>query len=438
MFLSKIEISFWRHKSKRAGMAQLYCRIHVGGQKADIGSTGITIDYNHWDADARRVVDDDPEAVFKNEQLDILRNQLRAIFNDLFRRREKITGTKIKRLFLGHSGSVTLLTAFDLYLEDCRTGLALVRYLTDSTITVYTNVQKKLLAFLESRRATDLLVEDFDLKWVKSYRNWLKQAPLERPNRGVDRIGYTDSYTIKHIHGLRNVMVWAKINKLVPTNPLEGYRVKGAKFDDPDFLTPDEFNRLRRHRFENPHMQQVADVFVILCRTGFHYGDLVDLANKHASTLQKGIDGQMWIIKKRIKTDIPTRLPLFDEVAEIVDKYGGWDKLPLLHSSAFNRWLKLIAGEMKFHPNLSSKAGRKTFTDWCFNTLGLSTDAILPMLGRTSAGGLKVYGRPDERRIAAELRNSEERQKQKNASSPSPIQKLSRAFVKFFKLGHNS
>lgn len=49
-----------------------------------------------------------------------MRNQLRAIFNDLFRRKEKITPAKIKRIFQGNTASLSLLSGFTLYMADSR------------------------------------------------------------------------------------------------------------------------------------------------------------------------------------------------------------------------------------------------------------------------------------------------------------------------------
>ncbi|RYC69783.1 hypothetical protein EQG79_14405 [Spirosoma sordidisoli] len=406
MNLFRMEISFWRHKSKTPGKSQLYCRITMESGRAEIGSTGLTIYDHHWDG--QRISDQDPEAFFKNEQLDILRNQLRAIFNDLFRKREKITPEKIKRAFLGQSVNVSLLSAFSMYLTDSQADPE--RKLTASSLEVYDNVRKKLVDFLISEKAQDLLVEDFDLNWVKKYRRWMKQVPLEG-----GKVGHADSYIVKHTQTIKNVLVWAKLHKLADSNPLEGLRIKNAEYGDPVFLSEDEFDRLRDHHFTNPHMQHVADVFVLLCRTGFHYGDLLDLIRKHQTAVRKGIDGEIWIIKERIKTEVSAKVPQFEEVKQIVAKYGGWEKLPVISLPKFNYWLKLIAGELKLHPDLSSKAGRKTFTDWCFNTLHLTTDSVKVLLGRKSDKGLEVYGRPDERRVSAELKQSKVMQKRGSA-----------------------
>lgn len=403
MNINRIEISFWRHKSKQAGKAQLYCRVTMDGQRAEIGSTGLTIYKDHWDGE--HISDHDPEAFFKNEHLDIMRNQLRAIFNDMFRKKEKITPAKIKRAYQGQTVNITLLSAFDMYLADSRNDHE--RNLTESSLEVYDNVRKKLINFLIDEKALDLLVEDFDLTWVKKYRRWMKQVPLLG-----GQIGHADSYIVKHTQTIKNVLTWAKLHKIADYNPLEGLRIKNAVYPDPVFLSNEQFDLIRNHKFSNRNLQETADIFIILCRCGFHYGDLEDFVKKHQTALRRGLDGELWMIKDRIKTEVGIRVPVFDEVKRIVTKYGGWEKLPMRSLTQFNEWLKFVAAELHLPEDLSSKAGRKTFTDWCFNSLMLSTDAVKVVLGRKSDKGLEVYGRPDERRVISELEQGHIRQEQ--------------------------
>lgn len=392
-----MQVSFWKHRSKQKGKAQLYCRVTMQSERAEIGSTGITIYADHWDG--RTVSEEDPEAFFKNEQLDIMRNQLRAIFNDLFRKREKISPAKIKRIYLGQGENLTLLQAFALYLTDSASDPE--RNLDKGTLEVYDNTRKKLTDFLLHHKAADLLVEDFDLVWVKKYRKWMKGVVLD-----AGKVGHADSYIIKQTQTIKNVLIWTKLHKLCDQNPLEGMRLKNPVYGDPVFLTLEQFERLKAHRFDNKNLQETADIFIILCRCGFHYGDLEDFVLKHRTALKKGLNGELWIMKDRIKTEVAIRVPVFEEVQQIVDKYGGWEKLPLRALPQFNEWLKFVAAALNLPETLSSKAGRKTFTDWCYNTLLLTTDSVKVLLGRKSASGLEVYGRPDERRVMAELSQS--------------------------------
>jgi integrase len=398
MFLVKMKITFWRRKSKTPGFSNLYCQITAGGNQLTICSAGVDIREEHWNGE--RVTDDDPQAPFKNDRLDALRNRLWMAHNDLFRRQETITVQKIKREFLKQTGgAVTLISCFDRYIKDSRVDQE--RDLKGSSITVYDNVRKKLLNFLIHEKALDLLATDFDIVWLKKYRRWMKTFKLDG-----GKVGHADSYVAKHSQTIRNMLTWAKLDKLIHEHPLEGLRVKGAIFDDPIFLTEEQFQLLRKHQFNNRYAQQAADVFIVLCRCGFHIGDLKDFVKKYKTAVRTGVDGELWLVKDRIKTRVKTHVPQFSEVKQIIDKYGGWEKLPLTSDVVFNRWLKVIAGELHLDPGLSSKAGRKTFTDWCFNKLYLSTDSVMVLLGRKSSKGLEVYGRPDERRVAAELKNS--------------------------------
>ncbi|MCK8490730.1 phage integrase SAM-like domain-containing protein [Spirosoma sp. RP8] len=409
MFLVKMDVSFWRRKSKKGGKCTLYCRVTVAGQQMDICSTGLEIWKEHWDSD--RVTRADPEAQFKNEFLDIMRNDVRAAYTTLYRSKEKITAAKLKRAYLDKTltGAAPILTAFELYMADSRKDQE--RDLCKETLNVCDNVRKKLTNFLINEKATDLLLEDFDITWVKKFRRWMKSIPLDG-----GKVGHADSYIIKQTQTIKNVLIWAKLNKLSDTNPLEGLRIKGPEWDDPVYLTEEEFQKVREHKFDNKILQQTADVFVILCRSGVHYGDLVDLVRKHRKAIKKGLDGKPWIVKDRIKTEVKIQVPIFEEVNQIVDKYGGWEKLPIKSPQRFNDHLKMVAAKLGLHEELSSKAGRKTFTDWCFNTLLLSTDAVKVLLGRKSAKGLEVYGKPDERRVAAEMKKSKALNKRKRKS----------------------
>lgn len=393
MNFRNMEVSFWRHESKRKGFAKLYCRVTIAGKKKDIGSTGIFIDWNHWNG--REVTADDPQCTVYNERLNIMRDHLNAIYNDLFRKREVINAEKIKRIYLNGSTGLSMLSVFELYLKD--SAVDPERNLDDDTVKVYGRVCKKLTKFLQSEKALDLPAEDFDILWAKKYRRWMATA-VHRSGTG-----HSESYIIKQSQTIKNVLIWAKLHKHIAQNPLDGMKLKGPEYDDPIFLTEDQFQKLRKHKFQNDALQETADVFIILCRTGFHYGDLEDLVMNYKTALRAGLDGEVWVMKDRIKNEVKTRVPLFDEVKQIVDKYGGWTKLPMRPLTKFNVYLKVVAAALDLPQDLSSKAGRKTFTDWCYNVRKFTDAAVKVMLGRKSSVGLEVYGRPDERRVIAEI-----------------------------------
>lgn len=256
MNIRSMEVSFWRRKSKTAGYAQLYCRITIHGKQLNIGSTGLTVEWDHWNG--KRISDDDPQAHFKNERISIMHDQLQAIYNTQFREKKAITAGSIKRAYLGQVGSVSLASLFELYLRDAKNDPE--RKLTTSTLTVYGNVRKKLIDFLIHEQALDLMADEFDLSWAKRYRRWM--AGLRQPDGSV---GHAESYIIKQTQTIKNVLIWAKLRHHIPTNPLDGMKLKAAEFAEPLFITEAQFQTLRKHHFDRVVLQETADVFVILC-----------------------------------------------------------------------------------------------------------------------------------------------------------------------------
>ena len=226
--IATLSISFWRHKSKTAGKASLYCRVMVNGDRAEMGSTQIKIWCDHWNSERQMISDQDPESHFKNEMLDLLRNQIRAVYNDLYRKREKITAAKIRRAWSGQTTCYSLLSVFDLYLEDSAADTE--RNLRQGSLRVYENVRKNLDRFLTHQKATDLLVEDFDLMWTKKLRQWMKKSVIKG-----GKVGHADMYMTKQIQTIKSVLSWAKLNKLADENPLQGLRIKNVQGNDPNY-----------------------------------------------------------------------------------------------------------------------------------------------------------------------------------------------------------
>ncbi|MDQ1085627.1 phage integrase SAM-like domain-containing protein [Siphonobacter sp. SORGH_AS_1065] len=357
----------------------------------EIGTTGVKILSEHWNGHAVSKLD--PLSQFKNEKLLLLRTKLTAIFNDLYRQDKPFNVQHIKHLFKNPKKSYTFLSAFDIWLKD---EMGQNPKIKKSTLKTYDKVRKKLVDFLISEKQLQLPLELFDVPMLKKYRSWMERVRKHK-----------DSYVRKHSQVIKQVSRWAVGAGLSDGDLLAGFRVKNEETEDPLHLTPEQFEALKTHTFQNEALQQVVDVFIVYCRTGFHYQDLKDMARLAESRVHTGIDKTDWITHPRIKTGYKAKLPVFEEVRPILAKYGGWENLPIKSNKTMNDWLKIMAAEMKFPEPLASKIsvkiGRKTFTDWAMNELGMTKDAIAVMLGRKTTRGLEVYGKPDERRVALEL-----------------------------------
>lgn len=105
----------------------------------------------------------------------------------------------------------------------------------------------------------------------------------------------------------------------------------------------------------------MADAFVIYCRIGFHYNNLKEVVKDPSIKLRRDLIGNEWIYHDRIKTGETAKvLSFWKEIAPIIEKYGGWHRLPILSNAKMNDYLKVIAAERRLPSNLSVKHGRTT------------------------------------------------------------------------------
>lgn len=71
--------------------------------------------------------------------------------------------------------------------------------------------------------------------------------------------------------------------------------------------------------FTIPRLEQVRDLFIFQCYTGLAFSDMKMLTK---AEIQIGIDGNRWIIKRRVKTDQRSSIPLLPKAIRILDKYN--------------------------------------------------------------------------------------------------------------------
>ncbi len=410
----RMEILFWRHQTpaqKRKGKATLYLRATINGERADLGTTGIKINYENWDPDNQIIEEAEKLASYHNEELDNIRAELRGIYNELSRPSSsvKLSAETLKERYDGVQaeklgpkpiklvGKVKLLDAFLKFIDE---------YCNDpdhstNTIRPLTSCRKKLTEFLESIHQTNITCENFDGLLLKKMVIWYKQQGLKA------------SYAGKHARMVKQVVRWAKSEKLTKVNQLADERVKCEKPDDPIYMKHEHFKVWLGYRFRSRQAQEAADFFSVTALTALNYGDLINVIRNPKAYIRKGIDGKLWLYKERQKTDVMARIPIeaFPELMEIVNRYGGWENLPKRANAEINRWLKVCVAEinLKFeefdqiYEDLSVRHGRKTFCNWWINVKGRSIESLLPIMGRTSDDDLRRYVMPDENAILKAL-----------------------------------
>ena len=85
-------------------------------------------------------------------------------------------------------------------------------------------------------------------------------------------------------------------------------------------------------------------MFIFSCYTGLSYVDVCEL---RAENIKVSFDGNLWIIKKRHKTNVTSNIRLLDIPKAILQKYDGklpdGKILPIISNQKMNDYLKEIA-----------------------------------------------------------------------------------------------
>lgn len=176
------------------------------------------------------------------------------------------------------------------------------------------------------------------------------------------------------------------MNNYIKSDVLLSLRFKLSTKKKIEYLKPEELEFLQNRKFISERLQQVSDLFLLQCYTGFSYADLAEFnPDLHIETDKKGRE---WIIKARAKNEIESVLPYFSDAKAIVEKYlkvnltGITLKLPVITNQKYNSYLKEIGAILDFKINLTTHIGRKTFGTIALNN-GYSIESVSRMLGHT-------------------------------------------------------
>ena len=177
-------------------------------------------------------------------------------------------------------------------------------------------------------------------------------------------------------------------------NPFRYYKPKSRETKH-RALTSDDITKIEKLDPKDKHMRKIKDAFLFCCYTGFRFSDFVSLTNGDFS-IDK--DGNHWIRKKSVKTNIQSSIPiskLFNgKTCDIMEKYN-WDirKLNKIGTNGgCNKGLKEIYREcgLKLDFSLSWHVSRHTFATTLIES-GMPINVVSKMLGHTSVKMSETY-----------------------------------------------
>ena len=390
---STFSILFYIKKSalKSNGKAPIMVRITLNGEIVQF-SLKCTVNPDEWNPRSQRMIGKSADSIKVNGLLDNSRAIIFNHYRDISEREATVTAEKVKNAFLGlKTSQYSLLELFDKHIKDLETKID--KELSRITYLRYVRARNRLELFMQRKYN----ISDIDLREI----NYSFLCDFEIYLKSYYNCGH--NATMKLIKHLRTIILIAKNNGWLYTDPFANYKFHIEK-SDRAFLSQQELESIMNKTFSIKRLDQVRDVFLFSCFTGLAY---IDVYNLRETNIREAFDGNLWIIGKRIKTNVSYNVPLLEIPKMILEKYKGTlpnkDLLPIISNQKINAYLKEIADVCGIEKLLTFHVARHTFATTVTLSKGVSIESVSKMLGHTDIKTTQTYARITDSKISNEM-----------------------------------
>lgn len=373
----------------KQGKSPVMVRIFLNGEMLNVGSSGISVDKKMWNNSTNRLKGRTSEALSLNAQLDDISSSLQGIF----RRHEldeDLTLDKIKSIYLGKNKiKTTFMELYNKYLEDIKNQVGNGK--TIATYHKYSAAGKHFENFLHLKYGRkDLMPSELTHIIIHDFEIYLRTTAALKPNSATKTLKF-----------FKTVVIFAQKSGIMTHDPFIHHHFHLEQVDR-GFLTDEEIQRIMQKEFATPRLEAVRDIFIFSCFCGLAYIDVANLTQDNIVSL----DGKMWIMTRRQKTNIPSNILLLDIPLMIIDKYKGKTTknrlLPILSNQKMNSYLKEIADLCGIKKNLTFHLARHTFATMTLSK-GVPIESVSKMLGHTNIKTTQIYARITNKKIEEDM-----------------------------------
>ena len=391
----RVTVCFQLKKSKirTNGVCPLYVRCTLSGQRFEV-ATGFAVFPDDWNEAKQLVKGRNEEVKIINNRLDKIRTRIQDVYNQLESLGDTFDVLTIKERFLGNRKEKGLLEVFNSVIKDIEAKVG-----TDyspGTLKHYETSKKRLVEFLKIRSdKSDIALSKIDFSFLNSFDVFLKTEKKVMPNTAL-------SYH-KHLKKVINTAIALGYTSHCPYESFKPTRNETNR----DFLTINELNLIQNKKISVSRLDFIRNVFVFAAYTGLSFSDIEKLSSNH---IQKGSDGNDWVIIDRTKTESRCRIPLLPAAKEVLKKYENDPValsksrlLPIYSNQKMNSYLKELADICGIQKNLSMHVARHTFATSVTLTNGVPLETVSKMLGHTSLKTTQIYARIVDTKISNDM-----------------------------------
>ncbi|WP_113663274.1 site-specific integrase [Pedobacter nanyangensis] len=384
-----------RQKNYSGGEVPIYLRITVNGKRAEI-ATGRSCEPDRWHSKSGRAIGTKEKYRLFNTCLDQLHNKVYDAYLKVVQSGNEITAQSIRDMMMGRETiSATLLQAVAEHNE--RMEVLVGKDYVRGTLNRYKVLKKHLETFiLLQYNTSDIEVGKVDVAFFNNFDYYLRSRSC------------ANNYTVKMIKNLGKIINICCENGTAESNPITFYKGR-TKTVDRNFLSQEEIQIILQKRFISARLEVIRDVFLFCCFTGLAYADVQKLK---ITDIQKGIDGELWIIKNRQKTNVRASIPLLQNAVDLINKYEGHPicgnigtVFPVPSNQKMNEYLKEIAELCGIEKKLTSHIARHTFATTVTLLNGVPIESVSKMLGHTNIRTTQHYAKILDMKLSEDMAN---------------------------------
>jgi integrase len=380
-----------RNESK---IRTVYLRITVDGIPKET-STKRKWDSTRWDQKTERAIGTKEDARSLNFFLDSLILKVNEYKTEIMYSGKPITSEKVMDYVLGKiNPRVKLLEEFQKHNNEMTALLG--KGYAKGTLDRFTITKNHLTAFIKFKfKSTDIEFTDLNLEFIKDFEFYLRTVR-----------NCSNNTTLKYIANFKKIVIRAIDKEIILKDPFKNFKGRKTKMVKKP-LTTQELYELERHYFTTDRLNVVRDVFVFQCYTGMAYIDAYQLKK---TDIKNGIDGNLWIMSERQKTNSTTNVPLLPQALKIIEKYKDHPLcvqrgtvLPVSSNQKMNEYLKEIAILCGFPFTLNTHMARRTFGSTVTLNNNVPINVVKEMLGHSSVKQTEAYAITEQATIGREM-----------------------------------
>lgn len=387
---------FYLKKPKNyvAGSMPIYMRITVDGVPKEL-STGKQCEPDRWNAKTLRLDGKKEDARTINCHLKTIEDKVDQAHTDLFKAGHEINALSLKNKYLGvEEEEHTLITAIQDHNDKVKALIG--KGFTQGTLTKYNTTLKHTKSFIMYKfKLTDVVLDKVDNYFISEFDFYLRS-----------KCGCENNAAVKHLKNLGKVIRICLANRWMTYDPFSGHKNKITKVQQV-ILTPSDIQAIYEKDFAIERLRIVRDAFIFCCYTGMSFIDLVELKK---GEIIKGVDGSLWIIKKRHKTGIPCNVPMLPVALEIMERYTDHPLcansglvLPMNSNQKMNAYLKEVADLSGVEKHLTFKVARVAFATTVTMANGIPIESVSKMLGHTSIKTTQIYAKIMDNKVGEDM-----------------------------------